>query len=199
MSAAVQLRLTPDEYLDWELRQPERHEFYRGEVFQTAGGSEPHARIITNALLALTSALDGRDCVVYTEALGVRVEAADLFTYPDLSVVCGEAAFYDERRTRLLNPLVLVEVLSASTERYDRTTKARFYRQIPSLEAYLLISQDAPAVDVLTRDGDGWRLTTERDGAVEVGPLGATLALDAVYRGVDFPDPSTLGRPAPRT
>lgn len=196
MFAAPRLRLSPDAFLDWERGQDARHEYYRGEVFAMAGGSEPHARIITNTLLALARALDGRDCVVYTGALGVRVEAEDLFTYPDLSVVCGQAAFYDAKRTKLLNPAILVEVLSPSTADYDRTSKARFYRQIPSLEAYVLVSQDARAVDVLTRDGDGWRLTTERDGQVEIAPLGVTLALDALYCGVQPPDPDTLDRPS---
>lgn len=121
------------------------------------------------------------------------------FTYPDLSVVCGEPAFFDEGRTKLLNPTALVEVLSPSTESYDRTTKARFYRQIPSLQAYVLLSQDAPAVDVLARDGDGWHLSTERDGRVEIGPLGVTLDVSALYAGVDAPDPATLDRPSPRS
>lgn len=197
MSAPPTLRLSPDAFLDWEIQQEERHEYYRGEIFQMAGGTETHSTIITNTLLALAAGIPDR-CKVHTEALGVRIDAADLFTYPDLSVVCGEAAFFDPARTRLLNPLVLVEVLSPSTATYDRGPKSRFYRQIPSLEAYVLISQDAPAVEVLTRDGDGWRLTTEADGAVEIGALGVTLALDALYRGVDFPDPSPFGRPALR-
>ena len=175
MSVAPRLRLSPDEFLAWELRQEERHEYHRGEVFAMAGGTERHARLITNALLTLSAALDGRDCVVYTDALGLRVEAEDLFTYPDLSVVCGEARFYDAKRTRLLNPTALIEVLSPSTAEYDRTTKARFYRQIPELRAYVLISQDARAVDVLTRAGEGWHLDTERDGRVEIGPLDVTL------------------------
>ena len=197
MSAvAARRRLTPAEFVEWELGQEEKHEYHRGEVFLMAGGTEPHARIITNTLLALSASLRGRDCFVYTDALGVRVEAEDLFTYPDLSVVCGEPQFFDAKRTRLLNPTALVEVLSPSTADYDRTTKARFYRQVPSLQAYVLVSQDAPAVDVLTPDGDGWHLAPDRDGRIEVGPLGVALDLAALYDGVAFPD--ARARPAPR-
>ena len=135
MSAAPRLRLTPDEYLAWEARQDEKHEYYRGEVFAMAGGTEPHATIITNTLVLLNDAARPRGCRVYSDALRVRIDAADLYTYPDLSVVCGAARFSDARRTTLLNPLVLVEVLSPSTETYDRTTKWGFYSQIPSLPA----------------------------------------------------------------
>ena len=193
---ATHRRLTPAEFVEWELRQEEKHEYHRGEVFLMAGGTEPRARIISNALFALRLALRGGDCFVYPETLGVRVEAEDLFTYPDLSVVCGEPQFFDAKRTRLLNPTALVEVLSPSTADTNRTTKARFYRQVPSLQAYVLLNQEAPAVDVLTPDGDGWHLAPDRDGRIEIGPLGVTLDLAALYDGVAFPD--APARPAPR-
>ena len=188
MSAAQRLALSPSAFLDWEAGQDERHEYHRGEVFAMAGGTETHARIITNTLIAFSAALKGRGCTVYTDALRVRVEAEDLFTYPDLSVVCGPGTFYDAKRTTLLNPVVLVEVLSPSTETYDRTAKLRFYRQIPGLQAVLLVAQDAPTVDIVARAGDGWGLSTEADGGVEVAALGVRLALADLYDGVAFPD-----------
>ena len=188
MSGAPRLRLAPDAFLDWEARQETKHECHRGEVFATAGGTEPHARIISNLHFALRLALRGRGCTVYNEALRVRVEADDLFTYPDLSVVCGPGQFVDARRTTLLTPTVLVEVLSPSTETYDRTAKLRFYRQIPGLQAVLLVAQDAPAVDIVARAGDGWGLSTEADGGVEVAALGVRLALADLYDGAAFPD-----------
>ena len=198
MSAAPRLRFSPDEFLEWENRQPERHEYHRGEVFAMAGGTEPHARIIGNLHFHLRLALKGRGCTVYTDALRVRIEAEDLFTYPDLSVVCGPGEFYDARRTTLLNPSVLVEVLSDSTETYDRMTKWRFYRQIPSPQAYVMTAQDGRAVDVISRDADGWRLQTDADGAVEIEApglsLGLSLSLDDIYEGVTFPEPT--GRPS---
>ena len=188
MSAAQRLALSPSAFLDWEAEQDERHEYHRGEVFAMAGGTETHARIIGNLHVALSAALKGRGFTVYTAALRVRVEAENLFTYPDLSVVCGPGTFYDAKRTTLLNPVVLVEVLSPSTETYDRTAKLRFYRQIPGLQAVLLVAQDAPAVDIVARAGDGWGLSTEADGGVEVAALGVRLALADLYDGVAFPD-----------
>ena len=197
-AAAPRLTLSPTDFLGWESSQDGRHEYHRGEVFAMAGGTETHARIITNLVLTLGGALRGSGCTVYTEALRVRVEAEDLFTYPDLSVVCGGGTFYDARRTTLLDPAVLVRVLSPSTEQYDRTTKWRFYRQISALQAYVLVGQDAPAVDVYSRDGDGWRVTSEAaDGTVAipmpVGPV--TVGLGDVYDGVAFPE--SLARPGP--
>ncbi len=198
-SPATRLTLTPAAYLAWEEAQEAKHEYYRGEVFAMAGGTETHARIISNLHLALRLALRGSDCMTYTDALRVHVEAHELYTYPDISVVCGEAAFIDERRTSLLNPVVLVEVLSPSTESYDRTAKGRFYRSIPSLQVYVVVSQDTPGVDVLTRTDEGWLLRTEEeDGRVALPPLGVTLDLADLYDGVTFPDQSELDRPAPR-
>src|SRR5690606_9678042 len=134
---AARLHMTEEEYLAWEERQEEKHEWYNGEVFPMnrepdgphgmAGGTESHARIISNLVVRLSNALAGKGCTVYTDALHVHVEAAGLFTYPDLSIVCGEPQFLSTRRTSLVNPTVLVEVLSPSTERYDRTTKRQFY------------------------------------------------------------------------
>ena len=188
MSAAQRLALSPSAFLDWEAEQDERHEYHRGEVFAMAGGTETHARIIGNLHVALSAALKGRGFTVYTAALRVRVEAENLFTYPDLSVVCGPGTFYDAKRTTLLNPVVLVEVLSPSPETYGRTAKLRFYRQIPDLKAVLLVAQDAPAVDIVARVGDGWSLATEADVGVEVAALGVRLALADLYDGVAFPD-----------
>ncbi len=189
MSAVRHLTLSPDAFLDWEAAQDVRHEYHRGEVFAMAGGTETHARIITNCVLAFSAALKGRGCTVYTDALRVRVEAEDLFTYPDLSVVCGPGVFYDAKRTTLLNPTVLIEVLSPSTAEYDRTTKLRFYRQIPGLAAVVLVAQDAPAVDVFAPDGDGWHATADTDGAVSIPGLDVTLALTDLYEGVEPADP----------
>ena len=195
MSAAPRLRLTPDEYLDWEARQEDKHEYHRGEVFAMAGGSATHARIIGNTYALLRSAARVRGCEAFTEAMRVRVDAADLYTYPDLSVVCGEPQFANDREAELLNPLVLVEVLSPSTEAYDRTTKWDFYAQIGSLTTYVLISQSAPRVDVCTRDVDGWRVVRTTGGSALIPALDTALDLAEVYDGVVFPESESLLRP----
>ena len=195
--------MTSDEFLEWEARQETKHEFYRGEVFPMvertamAGGTETHASIIDNVHFALSLAVRPRGCKVYNEAMRLRIDAANLYTYPDLSVVCGDARFADARRSALLNPVVLVEVLSPSTETYDRTTKWGFYTQIPSLQVYLIVSQDSPAVDVYTRDGDGWRVVRTTEGAALLPALDAALPLAEIYDGVAFPGPEERLRPTP--
>ena len=195
--------MTSDEFLEWEARQETKHEFYRGEVFPMvertamAGGTETHASIIDNVHVALSLAVRPRGCKVYNEAMRLRIDAANLYTYPDLSVVCGDARFADARRTALLNPVVLVEVLSPSTETYDRTTKWGFYTQIPSLQVYLIVSQDSPAVDVYTRDGDGWRIVRTTEGDAFLPALDAALPLAEIYDGVAFPGPEERLRPTP--
>lgn len=203
MSAVPRVRLSFEEFLDWELQQETKHEYYRGEVFPMtgrtamAGGTEPHADIIGNAYLGLRLALRGRDCKVYTDALGVRIESADLYTYPDLSVSCGKRELYGKRKTALLNPLVLVEVVSPSTENYDRTAKFGLYARIASLQAYVLIGQDAPSVHVYSRDGDGWRVVHTDAGEARIPALEAALDLGALYDGVVFPGPDERVRPTP--
>ena len=197
MSAAPRLALSFDAFLDWELEQETKHEYYRGEVFAMAGGTEPHANIISNLHLALRLALRDRDCKVYTDALGVRIEAADLYTYPDLSVVCGERELYGPRKTALLNPLVLVEVVSPSTENYDRTAKFDLYAQLPSLKAYVLVAQDAPSVHVYSRDGPHWQFVHTSEGEARLPALDASLPLAEIYNGVTFPGPGERTRPTP--
>ena len=206
MSAAPRLKMSPEAFAEWELRQETRHEYHRGEIFPRlrgepdgmAGGTEPHARIISNAHFELRLVLRDRGCFVYTDALSVRVEAEDLFTYPDLSVVCGEPQFFDPAKTQLLNPTVLVEVLPTSRASRGQTTKWRFYRQVPSLQAYLMVSQDRPAVDFYVLEGGTWRVGSDQDGRVEIAPLGVALDLEVVYDGVELPDPASFDRPVPR-
>ena len=192
--------MNADEYEEWEEGQPERHEFYNGHVYAMAGGSEPHARIISNLHFRLRSALGGRGCTVYTEALRVRVEPSGLYTYPDLSVVCEPPAFASEKKTTLTNPLVLVDVLSPSTSKYDEGAKLDFYVGIPSLRAYVLVWQDYASVRVLEREPGGewtFRLSAGLDASARVEALGAEIALADVYEGVTFPGTGVAPFPMP--
>ncbi len=199
MSARPEPVLSFADFLEWEVGQETKHEFYRGGVFAMAGGSVPHSDIVGNAFFALRVALQGRGCTVSTDALAIRVEAADLYTYPDVSVVCGERSLHGTRfaNTALLNPLVLVEVLSPSTASYDRGAKFDLYAQIPSLQAYVLVSQDAPSVHVYSRDGDAWRAVLTSEGEARIPCLDVALPLDALYDGVAFPGPGERTRPTP--
>src|SRR5207302_572820 len=142
MSAVPKPLLSPQEYLARERLADFRSEFYRGEMFTMAGGSPRHSLIKTNLLGELRNALKGRPCTAYDSDLRIRVSATGLYTYPDASVLCGELQFDDEHRDTVLNPALLAEVLSDSTEAYDRGKTFTHYRQIVSLQEYLLVSQD---------------------------------------------------------
>src|SRR5258707_8863935 len=148
-------RLSEAECLRLEREAEARSEYFDGEVFALAGGTRSHSLIQTNLIGELRSRLKSTDCVVYNTDLRVKVEATGLLTYPDVSVVCGEQRFLDEEEDTLLNPVVVVEVLSDSTEAYDRGKKFEHYRQIPSCRGYLLVSQKEPRIEQFIRQPDG--------------------------------------------
>ncbi len=140
MGAVALQQMTEEEYLLFEVEALERHEYYHGEVFAMSGGRVAHARIMMNASREVSQRLKGKRCEAFGEALRIHIEAAGLYTYPDLSIVCGELTRYKNRKDTITNPVVLIEVLSPDTERYDRGEKFDFYRQIPSLEEYIMIA-----------------------------------------------------------
>src|SRR6185437_15178443 len=178
--AAEKKSRTAQEYLAWERQQPEKHEFHDGEVFAMAGATFEHNQIVINVGAELRSALRDKPCRVCASDLRVRVPATGLYTYPDASVVCGRPEFEDGSLDTLLNPLVLVEVLSESTQDYDRGTKFTNYRTIPSLREYVLISSDQVLVEHYTRGDDGlWVLRDHRAGArLALPSVGCELAVD---------------------
>src|SRR3954469_2694994 len=139
-------RVSEAEYLQTERQLETKNEFFDGEIFAMAGGTSAHSLIATNLAMALGSRLKGSGCLTYNSDLRLKVEATGLFTYPDISVVCGGARFLDEQEDTLLNPSVVVEVLSDSTEAYDRGKKFEHYRQIASCQEYLLVSQKEPRI-----------------------------------------------------
>ncbi len=188
MSAAPKPLLSPHEYLARERLADLRSEFYRGEMFAMAGGSPRHSLIKTNLLCALCNALKGRPCTAYDSDLRIRVSTTGLYTYPDASVICGELQFDDEHRDTVLNPTLLVEVLSESTEAYDRGKKFDHYRQLASLREYLLVSQDSPKLERFARNPDGtWTLTivSGLDQSLDLSAIGVRLSLAEVYDKVD--------------
>jgi Uma2 family endonuclease len=166
-----------------------RTEFLDGEVFAMAGGSEAHNLIAANVLGELRSRFKGRPCYVYTSDMKVRVESANLGTYPDVMAVCGERLFWDERRDVITNPTLIVEVLSDGTESYDRGDKFAYYRSLPSLQAYLLLSQHRVGAELFLRQpGGAWMLHTYSDLGADI-PLvvfDTVLPLAEVYDKVEF-------------
>lgn len=183
-------RLTEAEYLALERAALDvKSEFYDGEMFAMSGGTRWHSRIGTNLALEFGNKLRRHRCQPYNAELRVKVEATGLFTYPDLSVVCDEPRFLDEEMDTLLNPTLIVEVLSDSTESYDRGTKFEHYRQIPSLKEYLLVSQYEPRIEQFIRQSSSEWLLREAVGMetkLALPSLEITIELAEIFANVDF-------------
>lgn len=180
-------RLTPDEYLRAERVAETKSEYYNGEVVAMSGASLRHNRIVANLIFILSNHLRGSKCEVYPSDLRVWNPARRSYSYPDVTVVCGEPKLADEQQDVLLNPTMLIEVLSPSTERKDRGEKAEGYRRLESLREYLLVSQDRIHVERYTRqEGRFWLLSEAADLAdsLQLDAIGCTLGLDDVYARV---------------
>lgn len=189
MSTGPKHFITPEEYLHRERQSEHRSEYYRGEMFAMAGASANHNWIVLNTGSHLREQLKSKPCRVYPSDLKLRVEATGLFTYPDLSIVCGEPRLESDHGDVLLNPVVLVEVLSDSTEAYDRGKKFEHYRTIPSLQHYVLITQDRHSIDCFTRsNGESWNLTSCQgiSGKITLEAIECELLGSEVYDKVVF-------------
>lgn len=171
------------EYLALEAKSATKHELVNGEIFAMAGGTPEHGRLSVNVQGELRNALRGRPCAVFNSDVRVRVQATGLGTYPDATVVCGRLAVDPEDKNTIVNPVVLVEVLSDSTELYDRDDERAHYRQIPTLRDYLLVSQHERRVDHYHRnDGGTWTLRDVRAGGeIRLDAIACKLSVDAVY------------------
>jgi len=190
MSVAEQARkLTEAEYLAVERAAEFKSEFFDGEMFAMAGGTRRHSLIGGNLVREFGSKLRGRPCVAYNGDLRVKIEATGLLTYPDLSVACGDERFLDSEEDTLLSPILIAEVLSESTEAYDRGRKFEHYQQIPSLREYLLISQTAPRLEQFIRQpGGDWllRQAVGLEATLVIPSLETTIALSEIYANVKF-------------
>ncbi|MEM9186238.1 MAG: Uma2 family endonuclease [Planctomycetota bacterium] len=190
MSTAPQQPLSAAQYLEIERSSvDQKHEFYAGEMFAMAGASKTHVRIATTLTGMLYASLKGTPCEPMAADMRVLVDRTGLYTYPDIVVVCGEPEFEDDQFDTLLNPKLVVEVLSDSTAAYDRGKKFDHYRQVASLEEYVLVSQDEPHIESFVRQpGDRWLLGEARgiDASMALESLGVTLPLTEVYARIDF-------------
>jgi Uma2 family endonuclease len=151
MSAQAQPRVTPDQYLEIERAAEFRNEYYNGRIYAMSGSSWTHAVVIGNFVSALKGALEKRLCFVTSSDMRMCVSPDGLYTYPDVMVICGEPKFLDRRTDTVVNPALVVEVLSPSTEAYDRGFKAAQYRAVESLKEYALVSQTEARVEVFRR------------------------------------------------
>ena len=182
--------ITADDYLAGETLSPIRHEYVAGEVFAMAGATEEHATIALNFAALLRNQVRGGPCRVYIADMKLRVEAADAFFYPDVFVTCDARDTSEPLAKR--HPTLICEVLSESTEAYDRGGKFAAYRTLESLNEYLLIDSRRRAVEVFRRQPGGWLLApVAPDGALELKCLDFRCAVDALYEDVVFPAAST--------
>lgn len=189
MSSQPKSRYTPEEYLALEREAEIRSEYLDGEIFAMGGASPRHVLIVTNVVAELRLQLKKTPCAVYSTDLRVNVSATGLYTYPDVLVVCGTPQFSDEYKDTLLNPLLIVEVLSKSTESYDRSKKFEQYRAIPSFMEYLLIAQDRTHVEHYVRQTDNtWVFseTNDRQATLPLPSINCRLPLLEIYDKVEF-------------
>ncbi len=193
MSVQPKRFITPEEYLEIERAADHKSEYFNGEMFAMAGASEPHNLITANIIIALGTQLRGTPCRSYTSDLRVRVRENGLYTYPDVTVVCGESELTDDHQDTLLNPTVIVEVLSPSTEAYDRGAKFDLYRPIESLREYILVSQDRRHIDQFVRQQNGQWAFSDADGEeaeIFLPSINCRLRLSDVYDRVEITAPS---------
>lgn len=204
MTAQPKSYMSETAYLECERESSIKHEYYAGEIFAMSGASEQHNVIASNVNASLYTQLRGRGCRIYPSDMRIKIPQTGLYTYPDITIMCGKPAFTDAvKRDTLVNPTIIIEILSPSTERYDRGTKFQHYRTIETLQEYILIAQDKHHVERYTRyDTDKWILT-EAIGitsAVTLSSINVTLSLADVYEQVEFLSevPATITRDIPQ-
>ena len=186
--------LTPEEYLALERKAEYKNEYINGEIVAITGASRIHNLITINIGSELRQQLKEAPCEVYSNDMRVRIPSTGLYTYPDAVVVCGEPKLEDDFLDTLLNPTLIFEVLSTSTEAYDRGKKFSDYRTIESLAEYALVAQDEYRVEQYVKQSDGrWLLTDIRslDGTVELASVSCVLALKEIYHKVNLSNPRT--------
>jgi Uma2 family endonuclease len=179
---------TPEEYLELEYKSDVKHEYYAGQIYAISGGTPAHSGIGANILIALGPQLRGTGCRPFNPDL--RVKAGGLYTYPDVTVVCSAPQYTGRRSDTLTNPTLLFEVLSESTEAYDRGEKFALYRGIEALQEYVLVAQDRPRVERFLRRPDGtWNFAAVEglDAVLRLASVGCELKLAEVYEGIAFP------------
>ena len=192
MSQLAEQFITAADYLALERQAATKSEYLNGRIYAMSGASRNHNSITFNLARRIGNQLDKKPCRGYVNDMRVKVSPTGLYTYPDVVVVCGEPRFEDQHVDTLLNPTVIIEVLSDSTAAYDRGEKFAHYRALPSLRDYLLVAQDQSRIEHYQRQTDGRWLYSATDGLdaqVEISTIGCMLQLAEVYERVDFAEP----------
>ena len=201
MSTVPERRLTPAEYLARERKAEFKSEFYKGEMFAMAGANARHNRICVNLIAGINAQARAAGCQVFGSDMRVRVGDSGLYTYPDLSIPCGKVEFEDDYGDVLLNPCVIFEVLSKSTERRDRGWKFDKYCWLPSLVDYVLVSQDKRLIEHFIRQpGENWSLERLQDSAalLKLATVDCRLSLSEIYRDVEIGPEEVVAPPSER-
>ena len=187
-SIAARTYLTPEEYITAERKATLKSEYLSGEIVAMSGASNEHNLITMNTANGLYNQVTERGCRVYASDMRVGISQGVSYFYPDIAVTCDKPRFEDDVFDTLINPQVVIEVLSDSTANYDRGEKFRRYRQLESLQEYLLISQDQVHVEHYLRQGKQWILSefSALENAVPLVSIGAELSLNQIYRFVEF-------------
>ncbi len=180
--------VTPGEYLDLERKSEIRSEYVAGRIFVKSGASRRHSLIAGNLFRELSSQMRGRACEARRSDMRVKVSPTGMYTYPDIVAVCGEPRFEDAHVDTLLNPMVIVEVLSESTEAYDRGEKFAHYRRLDTLREYVLVAQDKVRVEHYLREGEQWILSeiSDPDSTLHLASIDCDVILAAIYDKVEF-------------
>lgn len=185
------IRLTTEQYLSQERQSDTKSEYFDGEIFAMAGASREHNQISANLVRVLGNQLLDKPCSVYSSDMKVRIDKARKYTYPDLVIACQTERFEDEHRDVPLNPVVILEILSDSTEAYDRGRKFLHDQLLDSLIDYLLVSQDTPRIEVFSRrENNAWLYAEFHglDAVIEIKSIGCGLHLGDIYHKVDLLD-----------
>ena len=188
MSSQPQHPYTPEEYLALERKAKDKSEYFAGEIFAMSGASRQHNLIVANVVATLHGQFRNRPCEVYASDMRVKASPTGLYTYPDVVALCGEPQFDDEQKDTLLNPTVIIEVLSSSTEAYDRGDKFGHYRKLASLTEYVLISQEKLHIEHYVRQPDNQWLLSEASSpqdTVRLPSINGVLVLAEVYDKVE--------------
>ncbi len=190
MSALPKNQLAAEDYLIQERLAEYKSEFFRGEVFAMVGASRAHNVLVARLIINIGHHLKRKPCTVYPSDMRLHIPENGLYTYPDLTVVCGKEYFLDDESDTLLNPVLIVEVLSKSTEAYDRGDKFRLYRGIGSLQEYLLVDTKKVSAEVHRKNADGfWLLASESQSLAEpvhLETVGMDLSMNDLYAGIGF-------------
>jgi len=197
MSVAEKRFPSGEEYLAWERKADFKSEYLRGEIYAMSGAALNHNIISSNLNRFIGNKLDGRPCLALGSDMKVQIDTADAYFYPDISGLCGELEFHDDRQDIYRNPQFVIEILSDSTESFDRGKKFFNYQMLPSLKEYVLVSQKRAVVEIFRKDGDRWiyQLLKGADAVLGLESVDCEVSFEEIYRNVEFPPEEPLPVP----